>query len=92
VNNRVLAGKIIDKDLEKRFLNLNVEGLRYIKFAGKSRVDELTLIIFDKSMIRMAKIADLFSDSDELVISDVEREILIAIEENNTEKIDIIII
>ena len=69
-----------------------MEDLRFIKSVGKSRIDGLTLIILNKNMIRMAKISDLFSGSDELVISDVEREILIAIEENNTKKIDLIIL
>jgi hypothetical protein len=92
MNNKVIAGKIINKELGNKLLKIDLNSIKYITIAGTSKIDGMPFIIISKNILRRMKINELFSDFNDCVISDIEREILKAFEDNNKEILEIIMI
>jgi hypothetical protein len=92
MNRNIILCKIIDDELDKRFLNLDLNENKYIKCIGKSRVDGKTFILIDNSTIRRIKLDEVFSDMSIINISDVENEIIKAIENKDKDKVEFLII
>lgn len=90
MNDSIIVGKIIDKELIQKFLNLGVDEVRYLKCAGNSKVDGYPIIIINKSTIRKAKIDDIYSEDGSFKMTNVEREIITYIVDKNIEKIEFI--